>query len=952
MPTTRGHDLHSMSQFWLLHAWRSLDLIQTIENSHITTEIAHLGTDTKKSTRWMTQQSHFHWNLQTSCRLADSHHSRNKLRSILIHCDQESWSSFAREIRYDSWNSAHMSIDSLSPGNPWCFHTGLSTTLDNRRGWSASTTRTVTRPWNFNRPPYPNWHRAPRWWRAPRLSQHKTEKTHIENILHWQNLSHSCILTRFELLHLILAFDQIDRTTWALRVFCPMSKLAKRMKNTASVCPTLLADPYFCVAEVVARSLGPSDDLSRSVVIVSLFTRTAGHTFEVTVDFCSCRQEVHVNDGFGLRPLPLQAAWTMAKASGNSTSSNMPFQWCRLLWTHIWHSLVLRQWRNGRMSNFWNLSNDTMCRWQMDFTHIFSRHSTWWHWVNCSVAWRCRNGGRWRRRRRRNHWKRRFQESQWIIPSRRVERNNSDLIWFHFISCRSRFSQHDEHSTKSDQYAVALACGGVEMIPQGPLEGNQMTNVCVEVTARSSMEAGQDQWFDSTIEEAFKDVKLPVSTVPSFSWIGWRMSVCQVTQVSIGMTPSETLGHKSTGLTSVSWIWLCRRRTNTKFGHRKRESRYRKRDDSLQLVMKEWELWSVRENVIKRIPSAKLRPPAEADTDEQRSCRHRQVTRRSDMWTKFRMSCSSNVGPKSLCLKESTSNQETACLLFFHPKIQTRVSDEDYGVSSVDVCHRFSTWHLGARTKLFFLQMSRNENKVCVTVVSICEHAPDCLDHRNSEDNWSVHGRCRESSWVALTARAGFRDSLFRSLLKHSPESFSFCSSNITNVRETCSKEKRDLNGRHELASSTRGATTWTDFPQHKPDRSMIFDVRSIFLRKMSVMKAKNMNNASKLGTARTLMCTEWCFSCAYWKGTLTDVWHPKSQQFEKPVWRVGLFLSWREEESVDLFFPWREEECAVTTLFRGLDSRHVDGHVELTCDRVDWLFFSQSTLSARSAVY
>ena len=64
---------------------------------------------------------------------------------------------------YSSTTSPPMSKD----------NTGLSTTLkDNRRGWSASTTRTVTRASDFNMSPCSNWHRAPPWWRATCLSQH------------------------------------------------------------------------------------------------------------------------------------------------------------------------------------------------------------------------------------------------------------------------------------------------------------------------------------------------------------------------------------------------------------------------------------------------------------------------------------------------------------------------------------------------------------------------------------------------------------------------------------------------------------------------------------------------------------------------------------------------------------------------------------------------------------
>ena len=39
----------------------------------------------------------------------------------------------------------------------------------------------------------------------------------------------------------------------------------------------------------------------------------------------------------------------------------------------------------------------------------------------------------------------------------------------------------DEQSTKTHQYAVIQACAGVEVIPQGPLEGDHMANCLVDI---------------------------------------------------------------------------------------------------------------------------------------------------------------------------------------------------------------------------------------------------------------------------------------------------------------------------------------------------------------------------------------------------------------------------------------------------------------------------------------
>ena len=91
-------------------------------------------------------------------------------------------------------------------------------------------------------------------------------------------------------------------------------------------------------------------------------------------------------------------------------------------------------------------------------------------------------------------------------------------------------------------------------------------------------------------------------------------------------------------------------------------------------------------------------------------------------------------------------------------------------------------------------QMSRNENIDVCSVWSLhglwrhafqittrlsqqfVKHALGCLDHalvlfyerhRDSEDNWSVHERCRESSRVALPVRRGFTGSSQQASLWH-----------------------------------------------------------------------------------------------------------------------------------------------------------------------------------------
>ena len=98
-------------------------------------------------------------------------------------------------------------------------NTGLSTTLDNRRGWSASTTRTVTRPWNFNS-----------------LNTDLTESTSMEFMASTRRVEEPVAFLHLDSVRTLGPHPRshIDRTTWALRVSCPMSKLAKRVTDTAS----------------------------------------------------------------------------------------------------------------------------------------------------------------------------------------------------------------------------------------------------------------------------------------------------------------------------------------------------------------------------------------------------------------------------------------------------------------------------------------------------------------------------------------------------------------------------------------------------------------------------------------------------------------------------------------------------------------------------------------------
>ena len=85
------------------------------------------------------------------------------------------------------------------------------------------------------------WHRG-----LPLLVQHawNSLRTHdVERIaesalqntsLRWHDLSHSCVLIWFELLHFVLELVHVDGTAWAPRVSDPMAVLVTRMANAAS----------------------------------------------------------------------------------------------------------------------------------------------------------------------------------------------------------------------------------------------------------------------------------------------------------------------------------------------------------------------------------------------------------------------------------------------------------------------------------------------------------------------------------------------------------------------------------------------------------------------------------------------------------------------------------------------------------------------------------------------
>ena len=53
-----------------------------------------------------------------------------------------------------------------------------------------------------------------------------------------------------------------------------------------------------------------------------------------------------------------------------------------------------------------------------------------------------------------------------------------------FFFCRILLNCDNEPGTKSLQDAVIQACAGVEVIPKGPLEEDQMANSNVEMTVR------------------------------------------------------------------------------------------------------------------------------------------------------------------------------------------------------------------------------------------------------------------------------------------------------------------------------------------------------------------------------------------------------------------------------------------------------------------------------------
>ena len=91
---------------------------------------------------------------------------------------------------------------------------------------------------------------------------------------------------------LILGLNHIDRTTWALRIPCPMSGLATRMTDTACLSFVQLR-LQICASALLRlwpRSLSSSDDLSWPVIALS-------------ADHAHCW--VHVVDPNGCRDLPL-----------------------------------------------------------------------------------------------------------------------------------------------------------------------------------------------------------------------------------------------------------------------------------------------------------------------------------------------------------------------------------------------------------------------------------------------------------------------------------------------------------------------------------------------------------------------------------------------------------------------------------------------------------------------
>ena len=166
----------------------------------------------------------------------------------------------------------------------------------------------------------------------------------------------SCVLTRFELLYLILELDHIDRTTWALRIACPMSGLATRMTDTECVllaCPALLANLCLCVVEAVAEVVGffrrPELVCHRSVVD---HAHCWAHVVvQMVVETCPCRQENHENVDFGLRLLSvLLEQWQGLPAIQQVSSVLFPTVNCpHLASEHRFHHCLCR-WANTSSS--------------------------------------------------------------------------------------------------------------------------------------------------------------------------------------------------------------------------------------------------------------------------------------------------------------------------------------------------------------------------------------------------------------------------------------------------------------------------------------------------------------------------------------------------------------------------------------------------------------------------
>ena len=197
---------------------------------------------------------------------------------------------------------------------------------------------------------------------------------------------------------------------------------------------------------------------------------------------------------------------------------------------------------------------------------------------------------------------------------------------------------------------------------------------------------------------------------------------------------------------------------------------------------------------------------------------------------------------------------------------------------------------------------------------------------------WRQLVSARTLSWKFLSSDSSCRISRLVFLLKHSPESFSFCSSSITNVGETCSKENRDLHGRHELASSTRGATTWTDFST--THTRSVHDLRcSIhFFAQDECYESEKHEQRFQTGN-----CTD---SNVHWmvaSHVLTErapevaTIRKAGVSVTKHTW-VGLFLPWREEETS--FFHGEKKKCNDFVPWTWFPARRWSGSQDVTWSR------------------